>query len=176
MFAPKTRPVAPAPVPVVTPPVLQPLVTLPSVELPDAVEEIVQMASVLEGLQQLEEQDLTVRAAYPVCWGMIWTAGLDETRLKTLMPLDVFPDQTPDPAVVIPQRTLGALRRALDKLAAKWEVKHAEIALKAEVTAGAATFKATVMNEAKRVQRKRLPSTDLSKNDATAATDSTAEL
>ena len=50
----------------------QALVVLPPITLPESRQEIVNMASVLTGLHQLEEQGLDVRNAYPVCWGMLW--------------------------------------------------------------------------------------------------------
>ena len=138
---------------------------------------MVQMASVLTGLHQLEEQELDVRLAYPVCWGMIWKEGLDGPQLRSLLPGELVHEVRPTPETVIPQRTLGALRRALDKMAALWEVKHAELAKEAEVTAGAASLFTSVMGEAKRIQhRKRLPSSDLTKDDAAAMTTTSAEL
>ena len=156
-------PAAPAPpAAAVPPPVLQPLVTLPTIPLPESMEEIVHMAAVLTGLHQLEEQDLDVRAAHPVCWSMIWEAGLDGEELARLLPKECALETRPDPSTTIPQRTLGALRRVLDKQAALWEVKHAELNMQAEVTAGAQTLFASVMSEAKRIQhRKRLPSAEL---------------
>ena len=136
------------------------------------------MADVLSGLHQLEEQDLETRAAFPIRWGMLWTAGLDGPQLKSLLPSDLLHEQRPDPATVVPQRTVGALRRALDKMAVLWELKHAEIAMQTEVSAGAASFHASVMCEAKRIQqRKRLPSAELQiDGSATAAKTSNAEL
>jgi hypothetical protein len=96
---------------------------------------------------------------------MIWKEGLDGPQLKTLLPSECVHEARPDPAEVIPQRTLGALRRQLDKMAALWEVKHAELAKQAEVTAGAESLFASVMGEAKRIQhRKRLPSSDMTKD------------
>jgi hypothetical protein len=159
---------------VVVPPVLQPLVRLPTITLPEDEQEVKNMASVLSGLHQLEEQDLEARAAFPIRWGMLWNAGLDGPQLKSLLPADLLHEQRPDPATVVPQRTVGALRRALDKMAIQWELKHAETVLQAEVSAGAATFHASVMCEAKRIQqRKRLPSAELTP-DGTAVVTSTS--
>ena len=82
--------------------------------------------------------------------------------VNTLLPQELFSaaDDTGD-AVVMPQRTLGALRRQLDGLSAKWDVKHAELVMSKEVQAGASALFASVMDQAKRiVARKRVPSVD----------------
>ena len=148
-------------VPNVTRPPMLPMVVLPEAKLPETQEEVVILAGVLTGLQQLEEQELDVRAAYPVRWHMLWEQGMTAPLLNSLIPQDLWKNTSPLDA--LSQRALGALRRQLDKLAAKWEVKYAEACMQAQATAAASVFHERVMEEAKRVQeRKRVASETLS--------------
>ena len=158
---PVVPPVAPAEVAVVVPPALKPLIELPDITLPEEVEKLTVMATVLSGLHLIEEQDLEARAAYPVCWGTVAAEGMDKEMLTSLLPPSVLPagDDAAD-HVPIPQRTLSALRRQLDRMSAKWDVKHAELLVSQKVQAGAAAMFAGVMDQAKRIQRKRVPSMD----------------
>jgi hypothetical protein len=171
--APKAAAAVPTPIaevppaPVVVPP-LKPLVQLPPAELPESAEDVGALRSTLEGLQLLEEQELHVRVAYPVCWGDLAKQGMRAELLKSLLPADCLGsgDEVAD-HVQVPQRTLGALRRQLDFLAAKWEAKGAEFLRAQEVQAGVNALYSSVMDEAKRVQRrKRLPSSEAQKGDA----------
>ena len=147
---------APADAPTVTRPPMQPMVALPVATLPETQAEVITLPSVLTGLQLLKEQDLDVRAAYPVRWHMIWDQGLEASALGSLLPVELVGKDGPDPMGVIPQRTLGALRRQLDKLAMQWEVKFASNTIQAETQAGATALYERVMDEAKRVvARKR---------------------
>jgi hypothetical protein len=148
-------------VPIVSRPPMLPMVVLPEAILPEKQEEVVILAGLLTGLQQLEEQELDVRAAYPVRWQMLWDQGMTVPLLHLLLPPDQYKGTCP--MDTIPQRAIGAIRRQLDKLAAKWEVKYAEACMQAQAIAAATAFHERVMEEAKRVQvRKRIASETLS--------------
>ena len=104
-------------------------------------------------LQQLEEQDLEVRLAFPLYWSMLEEQGMNGGILAKLLPQDLL--QAADALVPIPQRTIGALRRQLDYMSALWAVKASELLIVADVQAGASTMCAGVMDEAKRIQRRK---------------------
>ena len=137
------------------------MVQLPAASLPSDQMETIVLAEVLKGLHLLEEQDLDVRAAYPVRWHMLWDQGMTDPLLENLLPKDLLGETRPDPNLVIPQRTLGALRRQLDRLATQWDVKYTQETVQALAEEGATAMYNRVMDEAKRVQtRKRTQPAD----------------
>ena len=152
-----TTPPAVAVTPIAMPaPAMKPLVELPDVVLPDSKEEITVMAVVLTGLQQLDEQDLEARLAFPVYWNMFEEQGMDKALLTKLLPQEVLLEA--EPLKPVPQRVIGALRRQLGHMSALWAVRANELLIAQDVQAGANLMYAGVMDEAKRVQRrKRLP-------------------
>ena len=154
----------PAAVAVVTPPVvipfapptLKPLVELPAITLPESQDDIRTMAVVLTGLHLLEEQDLEVRSAFPVCWGTLAEYGLLRDMMLTLLPAELIGKHTAD-NVVVPQRTIGALRRQLDRMAALWETKSAELSASPAVQERALAMYADIIDETKQAKRRRTP-------------------
>jgi hypothetical protein len=103
----------------------------------------------------MEEQDLEVRTAFPVCWGMLAGYGMRVDTMLTLLPADLL-ESAPEKSdhVIVPQRILGALRRQLDRMAALWDAQSGLLVL-TDVQEGASALLAEVMDEDKRAKRPR---------------------
>ena len=103
-----------------------------------------------------------MRAACTICCGTIAHQGMKSEMINTLSPTALIPSggDTADHVPVL-QHTLGVLRRQLDRMPTLWDVKHLELLMSKEIQAGPSALYAKVMDEAKRIQRrKRMPSVE----------------
>ena len=148
-----TREPSPAPT---QPPRITPMADIPIIDLPDDLPLLQACAGIRQVLHQIAEQEDEVTEAYPLTWGNLNAAGLTHDNLKTLLSEAIAGATATSHEVVVPKRAAGALRRQVDRLATLWEVKHAQLALSAEAQSAAENFRKANLDEAKRLQRKRV--------------------
>ena len=149
----EAKPTAAAPT---QPPRIAPMVAIPMIDLPDDLPLLQACAGIRQVMHQIAEQEDEVTEAYPLTWGNLSAAGLSHDNLKTLLSEAIAGATATSHEAVVPKRAAGALRRQVDRLATLWEVKHAQLALSVEAQGAADNFRKANLDEAKRLQRKRV--------------------